>query len=388
MDSFKVYVFSTTQEGVEEISNQILYFKDFEVVGSSYSLGEAIKKIEFLKPSILIIDFKEIPEIEDISRLISEVKKRSQETFIVVLLKRGMTYNMRILYQEGADDFLYKPLEEQALLTIKNNYIRKRTVFRRNLREERRRSKVLSFLSPKGGTGKTFIASNVAIGLSNLLKKKVLYIDCSFPFSDLPILMDLSYSNKNLFDLVSLLSEGAKENIDDYLFYMESCDLYFLLPPKTLSEASYIFSHSVELSKALTYVKDFFDYLIVDFSPRYYDIVPELVNISDYLFSIVTSEANSIILHRQYKEELMKQGIPFDPRVIMNRRNKNALSLIGNELRTILPEGVFATVEEDVQAVSTSYNKGIPLILHNTKSRTKVDLINLVKAIAQVVENG
>jgi pilus assembly protein CpaE len=161
-----------------------------------------------------------------------------------------------------------------------------------------------------------------------------------------------------------------------------------LLPPKTLQEASYVFSHSAEFAKTIEYVKDYFDYTIIDTPPRYYDTLREIIEISNQVFAVVTSEANSIILLKQFREEIMKQGVPFDAKVIMNKRNKKALSVIGSDLRAILPEGTFATVEDDPTQVALSYNNGIPVIVSHTKSKLRDDLVSLVKAIAQVVENG
>ena len=388
MNKLKVFVFSTSQDGLQRTVNQVADFPDFDLVGSSSSEDETIKKVSFLKPAILFVDFEEIPEIEGISRVIKKSHEQSPGTFIVVLLKRGMTYNMRMLYQEGANDFVYKPMDEQSLTTVEKNYNRYEAVSPKNIIKEKRISKVISFFSPKGGTGKSFIATNVAIGLANLLNKKVLYVDASFPFSDVPILLDLSYSNKNLYDLVLLLGEGARENIDDYIFHIESVNLHFLLPPKTLQEASYVFSHSAEFAKTIEYVKDYFDYTIIDTPPRYYDTLREVIEISNQVFAVVTSEANSIILLKQFKEEIMKQGVPFDAKVIMNKRNKKALSVIGSDLRAILPEGTFATVEDDPTQVALSYNNGIPVIVSHAKSKLRDDLVSLVKAIAQVVENG
>ena len=383
----KVYIFATSLDGLQKTLKQVENFEDFDIIGSSSTEEESVKKISFLKPGILFVDFEEIPELEEIGRVIMKTRKQSPSTFIVVLIKRGMTYNMRMLYQNGADDFIYKPLDEQSLLTIEKNYHRKKMAYPEAVAIEKRNPKIISFISPKGGTGKTFIATNVAIGLANLLDKKVLYIDCSFPFSDSPILLDISYSNKNLYDLVSLLGEGGRENIEDYILHIDAVNLYFLIPPKTLPESSYIFSHIPEFAKTIEYVKEFFDYVVVDFPPRYYDTIPQIIESSNQIFAVVTAEASSMILLRQFKEELMKQGIPLDFKVIMNRRNKKMLSLIGSELRVLVPEGIFAFVEDDPLTVATSYNKGVPVIVSSKKSKVGRDLTNLVKLIAQVMEN-
>ncbi len=383
----KVYIFATSLDGLQKTLKQVENFEDFDIIGSSSTEEESVKKISFLKPGILFVDFEEIPELEEIGRVIMKTRKQSPSTFIVVLIKRGMTYNMRMLYQNGADDFIYKPLDEQSLLTIEKNYHRKKMAYPEAVAIEKRNPKIISFISPKGGTGKTFIATNVAIGLANLLDKKVLYIDCSFPFSDSPILLDISYSNKNLYDLVSLLGEGGRENIEDYILHIDAVNLYFLIPPKTLPESSYIFSHIPEFAKTIEYVKEFFDYVVVDLPPRYYDTIPQIIESSNQIFAVVTAEASSMILLRQFKEELMKQGIPLDFKVIMNRRNKKILSLIGSELRVLVPEGIFAFVEDDPLTVATSYNKGVPVIVSSKKSKVGRDLTNLVKLIAQVMEN-
>ncbi|MEK7214544.1 MAG: cyclic nucleotide-binding domain-containing protein, partial [Chloroflexota bacterium] len=51
--------------------------------------------------------------------------------------------------------------------------------------------KSLVVFSPKGGTGKTTIAVNLAVTLRALTNKSVVVVDCSYPFGDVGIMFNL-----------------------------------------------------------------------------------------------------------------------------------------------------------------------------------------------------
>lgn len=369
----------TTREVIEENNN-------FEWIGNTNDKNECIKKCLFIKPKILFIDISDIQVSEIAAEIIGELKSRGLKIFSVLLIKKGMTYNMRKLIQEGANDFIYSPLNNQTLMSVYETYLNtysKLDKFKEHQRDISS-TKVISFFSPKGGVGKTFISLNVAAGLASLLNKRVLFVDLSFPYSDVPIILNISTNNKNIYDLMIFLEQNPNKSPQDYLLEIEDLGFYITLPPRSLIETSYIISHIHELKQTLQILRTYFDWTIIDLPPRYYDIIPIVFELTNENFGIITPEGETAVMLQQFHEELMAQGLSINMKVILNRNNRKIIEVIGKEWRLLVPQGIFAEIEDDPLEAGIANNLGELAITRKSKSKLNSDLIKLVQKISQI----
>lgn len=362
---------------------------EYEVVGTCSAVDETTRLVSEKHPDVLLIDLHDFTEIEDIGKLVRKVHRVDPSLYVAVMIARGMTYNMKSLFGEGANDFLYKPFNENSLAEIDKGLVRASAPTGSGSALPGRNGKAVSFISPKGGVGKTFLAVNTAVGLAHLSDKKVLLVDCSFPFSDIPMLLDISYQNKNLFDLLSFWDKSSQGSLPDYVCDVERLGISVLLAPQGLREASDIMqNHRDALGDVLTQAKRSYDYVIIDTSPRYYDFLLPILQVSDLVMGVVTSEAQTMLLLKDFREQLMREGVSFDFRAVMNKRQSKAMAVIGAEVAGMLPQGVFASIDDDYAWVAVANNKGIPAIADEAKSKVKPQLVAFVKAVEQLLING
>ncbi|MCX7875635.1 MAG: AAA family ATPase [Melioribacteraceae bacterium] len=149
-------------------------------------------------------------------------------------------------------------------------------------------AKVISVASGKGGTGKTFFASNFAFALSKL-EKKILLIDFDFNLSNLNIV--LNQSTKNSLSEFFEQKKSIEELIQPYtknlhLIYGDSGKEFY---PKIHKEIiDYFF---VSLNK----VADNYDYIIIDSSAGANELtIRQLIN-SDFIIIVTTPEPTAIM---------------------------------------------------------------------------------------------
>ncbi|MEW6711907.1 MAG: cyclic nucleotide-binding domain-containing protein, partial [Candidatus Riflebacteria bacterium] len=82
-------------------------------------------------------------------------------------------------------------------------------------KEEEKAGKVITIFSPKGGSGKTVFAVNLAAGITKLTKKKVLLIDLDLQFGDMAFILGLK-AKKTIAEMIEDNVEDA-ENMKKYL---------------------------------------------------------------------------------------------------------------------------------------------------------------------------
>ena len=380
-----IYLYGLSETNLDAYRDLFEEHPKFNLLGSTTVLTEAIKKVSFLNPDIVLIDLYDISFLDDVTEFLELIKERKLNTYVVLAIKKGMTYNLKKILQLGIKDFVYSPLNEDVLESIYTTYINflSRGNQNRGIKKNIEDTKVISFFSPKGGVGKTYIALNVAAGLAHIYGKKVLYLDLSFPYSDLPAILNVSPNLKNLYDLIIYLEDNPHKDPNDYILSLSKLKFSIILPPRSLIETSYILSHIAELKQTINIVRSYFDITIIDLSPRYYDQFLPVFELANDNFGIVTAEGSTAILLNQFKEEMLTQGISLNIKVIYNRKNQKVLKPIAKEWRYINQQGIFTEITDDPIEASLSNNLGEFTILRHTTSKTKKDLVNLVKLIIQ-----
>ena len=104
---------------------------DFTIIGNAANGKEALKRIEELRPDIVVMDV-EMPEMDGIQTLAELRKTRSRSELPVVmcstLTKQGAGTSMQALFK-GANDYILKPTGseglEQSVQTLRSTLLPK-----------------------------------------------------------------------------------------------------------------------------------------------------------------------------------------------------------------------------------------------------------------------
>src|SRR5947199_89760 len=103
----------------------------------------------------------------------------------------------------------------------------------------RDQSQVITFFSPKGGVGRTTIATNLAVALHQTTQKPVVLVDGSLPFGDIAVILNMSPKAKTVADLV-----GSFDNMDsdvlESVLVPHSTGIKVMLAPPTPESAELI----------------------------------------------------------------------------------------------------------------------------------------------------
>ncbi len=145
--------------------------------------------------------------------------------------------------------------------------------------------KIISFSSGKGGVGKTSIASNVALGLSQL-GKKILILDGDLGMANVDIFFGV-HPKKNINDL--LQGEPLRNCLTSVA---QNIDL--LAGGSGIYELNHLNSFQRrEIISRLETVHYQYDYLIIDTSPGIHDHVLHLNAVADDCHIILTADPSS-----------------------------------------------------------------------------------------------
>src|SRR5512143_469954 len=181
-EKIRVVIVDDIAETRENIRKLLQFEPDVEVVGVARTGREAIDISKDVKPDVLLMDIN-MPDMDGITAT-EIIRKTVPFTQIVILSIQNDPNYMRRAMLAGARDFLTKPPTIDELTSA----IRRAGA---NAREERLKTpqvniaqgsrlgsaqtlgypgvggKVITFYSPKGGSGCTTLATNLAVCLNN-----------------------------------------------------------------------------------------------------------------------------------------------------------------------------------------------------------------------------
>jgi pilus assembly protein CpaE len=256
-----------------------------------------------------------------------------------------------------------------------------------------RTGKVISVFSPKGGVGKTTIATNLAISLVNTHKKRAVLIDGDLCFGTSGVLLGVGQGNeantRGLHDLVSIIKlppnwsrretvdEAAKEITPDLiqnLLYTHSSGLQVMFGPDRPEFAETVPSRIVE--RCIDMCATMFDYVIVDTPSSYGDLLLSILDNSDRIILVVAPEMSALkntSLFIDYARTLDWYGKLI---FVLNRASSGRYSMMSEKDVKSVIKSPFVPIASSGTAV-TAMNQGRPLVTDFRNEDITRDLIRL-----------
>lgn len=126
-----------------------------------------------------------------------------------------------------------------------------------------RRGRVIGVFSPKGGVGKTTLATNIAVGLGKSAPMNVVIVDLDLQFGDVASGLDLDPEH-TVTDAVSRAAAQDSMVLKAFLT-LHPAGIYALCAPRDPVEADSISPEQV--GRVIQQLADQFDYVVVDTAP-------------------------------------------------------------------------------------------------------------------------
>jgi pilus assembly protein CpaE len=391
-EKIRVVIVDDIAETRENIRKLLQFEPDVEVVGVARTGREAIDISKDVKPDVLLMDIN-MPDMDGIAatEIIRKVVPFAQ---IVILSIQNDPNYMRRAMLAGARDFLTKPPtidelnaairragamahDERSKAPQVSGAQTSRTGGPRPLGLSSVGGKVITFYSPKGGTGCTTLATNLAVCLNNE-DTSVVIVDGNLQFGDVAVFLN-EQGKFSILDLTQRADELDPDIINSVTIKHSQSGIKILAAPTKPEQSDMVTGE--QFSKILRYMRNMYSYIIVDTASSLQNITASAINNSDLLILLTTQDIPSIKNSRLFLDEIDALGFERKRIIfVMNKFDKR----IG-----ITPEKVSENLKQDITAVIpfeerviVSINRGIPFLLVD-KSRP---LSRSILSLAEVVK--
>ena len=220
--------------------------------------------------------------------------------------------------------------------------------------------RVVTVFSSKGGCGKTFLSTNLAVALGRN-GAEVALVDLDLHFGDVAIMLHL-FPSHTIYDATQSPELDAL-TVKSFLTHHDS-GIWTLVAPTEPTVADTISPSTI--TNILKLLRSAFDYVVIDTPPAFSEPVLGAFDESDVLVMLATLDVPSI---KNLKLTLQTMELLHFPknriRVVVNRADSK-VGLRLPDVEKLLNAPVDATIPSS-RSVPLSVNKGSPIMLEEPK---------------------
>ena len=220
--------------------------------------------------------------------------------------------------------------------------------------------RVATVFSSKGGCGKTFLSTNLAVALSRG-GAEVALVDLDLHFGDVAIMLHL-FPSHTIYDAAENPGLDAL-SLKSFLTRHDS-GIWTLVAPTEPTIADSI--NPAAIGNILKLLRTAFDYVVIDTPPAFSEPVLAAFDESDWLVMLATLDVPSIKNLRLTLQTMELLHFPKNRiRVVVNRADSK-VGLRLPDVEKLLSSPVDATIPSS-RSVPLSVNKGSPIMLEEPK---------------------
>lgn len=236
--------------------------------------------------------------------------------------------------------------------------------------DAKKRAKVISIVSVKGGVGKTTIASNLGVSLS-VLGLKTLLIDCDFDLPSVGFHLNMLDPDITLYDVL----EG-RFPLNEAVHAHTGSGLDVILG--SLSGDSIVSGGMTDLVEQMS---NDYEWIIIDTNPALDQNLRNVIKLSDEALIISSPDFPSISGSLKAIKVVEECGVKVRG-VVLNKVTKKNYELDVGEIEETLGHPVISSVPEDSKIQEALSHKQ-PVVLYAPKTPSGKELKRLAETLAE-----
>ena len=386
----KVLIVDDIPETRDHLSRLLGLEREIDVAGTAGSGEEAIQLAMDMRPDVIVMDIN-MPGMDGIAAA-EIIAQRLPNSPIIMMSVHGEAEHLKRAMLAGAREFLVKPFSGDEFATsIKR--VHERELARReqlqahagapvatapqddgNVEEHQ----VIAVFSPKGGAGRTTLATNLALALKRETNQRVALVDANLQFGDVGVLLNLNPKNRSVLDAV----EGGEPDRDiiESVMVDHSTGIRVLLAPPSPEGADLV--TAAYLRKIVDMLRQNHDWVIVDLPSGLNDHTLGVLDAADQILVVAALEITTIKNVRLFLE--VADQLDYERskiRLVINRSDASQGIRIG-DVEASIRRSIDGTIVSDGRLAVLAVNRGVPFVVSHPESPLSRDVVKLARTLA------
>jgi pilus assembly protein CpaE len=343
----------------------------------------AAKRAEDLLPHLILVDddLTGTPAPAVVRQLVTAVPA----AVILIMVDEGGMGTARQAVLNGARGFVIKPLVGEEFWSTIYQLLMQNQAPVADTSRETSIGHVVVFIGPKGGTGRTMMATNSAISLHKETGKPVVLVDADYNAPALDVVLNLEGDN----DISLLLARASrldKELITSVLVKHSSGIRVLLAPPPSYGAIDISLP---QIEQIVSHLRTMFDWVLIDLGALPDEACNAFLDNADNIIMTVVPELVCLRNTRLLLDQFHARGYA-DSKVwlVLNRATITG-GVAQRDIEERLHVRIRHAVPDDQPLVSLSVNRGVPLVLSHGRSALARSIQDFMHDFArEVSRNG
>jgi len=387
MDHINVIIAENESGEREKLKSLLAGESDIQVVGEARDGKECLDLVTRHRPDVVLIK-EDLPVVNGLAAA-EQISTDLPDVGVILILtgSEGQEVWHKML-RAGIKEFITRPVTADRLL----EEVRKVAAIQAKASKragttlptptaaqpEAPKHRVVTITGPRGGCGKTVIATNLAVALARA-SEKVALVDLNLWGGDVAMLLDVS-PKRTLGDLLPGFG-GIDYDVVDSVMSKHPTGVSVLAAPLTGTfDGSTLSRYMVQ--SILEALREHYEYIIVDTGYANLESTLAAMDYSDLILVVVGMDLPRLRDGKLYLKNLLAANYPKEKiRVIVNRAT-NSKEISSTEVETILEFPVTAQIPSDDALVGSSVNLGQPFVSSSPNKPVTRALLELAEAMA------
>lgn len=395
-EKIRVLIVDDIGETRQNIIKMLKFELDIEVIGGARSGNEALDFCQQEKPDVVIMDIN-MPDMDGITAT-EKIRRKYPYIQVIILSIQSDPSYMRKAMLVGARDFLSKP----PMLAELTGAIR---AAGKVAKEEKAKSaqsfpsggpsggpsyssqrqafgKVVVVYSPKGGTGKTTIATNLAIALHSLETKTAL-IDANLQYGDVAVLVNEQVKN-SILEIAPRVDDLDEDVVQEVMLKHSASGMHILAAPPRPEFANRIVID--QFIKLVQFLKQIYSYIVIDTSSYLSDAVQAALDLADVTILITTQDIPAVKNCHLFLALADGSGIKRGKIIFVMNKFDRRISISPERIGENLKQEVVVSIPLDERIASMAVNRGVPFYIDNKAQPIGKSIQSLAESVKSRIQ--
>jgi pilus assembly protein CpaE len=385
----KVLIVDDIPETRDHLTKLLSFEEGIDVAGGAGSGEEAIQMAMDLRPDVVVMDIN-MPGMDGVAAA-EIISQRLPASPIIMMSVHGEAEQLKRSITAGAREFLVKPFSADEFSTSI------RRVYERELSRRSQAAaavplvpnvpldaadlgehQVIAVFSPKGGAGRTTIATNLALALQKETGGRVCLVDANLQFGDVGVLLNLNPKNRSMMDAVDGGEPDAE--ITNSVVIDHSTGIRVLLAPPSPEGADLV--TPAYLRRMVDHLRESHDFVVVDLPSALNDHSLGIMDAADQIVVLTALEITTIKNVRLFLE--VADQLEYDRskiRLVVNRSD-SAQGIRIADVEASIRRSIDGTIVSDGRLAVLAVNRGVPFVVSHPDGALSRDITKLARTLA------
>lgn len=339
--------------------------------------AEAVHLLAQADPAIVVLG----PNLEpDYLLAVAQEFDRAHPEVSVVLVAAIPPQGLQAALRAGVRDVLDPASDRSAIEDVIERAVAAADRRRANLTggEDLKRGRLITLLSPKGGTGKTTVATNLAVCLARSTLSEVALVDLDLQFGDVAVALGIDPEHT----IAGALGAGPLD-MTEVKVWMSAhrSGVYALCSPQDPAVGEQL--TPAIIAQTLDLLTTAFDYVIVDTASGLDAAALTALERSDDIVTVVSMDVPAVRSLRKALEALGRIGLTSARRHLVVNRANSRVGLDVSDVAATLGLAITAVLPSS-RTVPLAFNQGTPFASTDERTALTHGIMQLASAFADI----